>query len=77
MRKYRVAIAVGLMIVYYLLLWLFGFIIATALFLPTMLYLLEYRKPVKVTIITILGVTFLYIAFKVLLGVPLPIAKLF
>ena len=42
-----------------------------------MLYLLEYRKPVKVTIITILGVTFLYIAFKVLLGVPLPIAKLF
>jgi hypothetical protein len=76
-RKYRVAIAVGLMVVYYLMLWLLGFIIATALFLPAMLYLLEYRKPVKVAIITVLGVAFLYIAFKVLLGVPLPGAKLF
>jgi hypothetical protein len=76
-RKYRVSIAVGLMVVYYLLLWSLGFIVATVIFLPTMLYLLEYRKPVKVAIITILGVAFLYVAFKVLLGVPLPGAKLF
>lgn len=77
LRTYRVAAAIGLMVIYYLLLVLVGFIIATLLFLPAMLYILEYRKPVKVALVSVIGVAFLYVAFKVLLGVPLPASILF
>lgn len=76
-RKYRVGAALLLMVIYYLLLAVFGFIIATLIFLPAMLYILEYRKMTHVALVTIIGVLFLYIAFKVLLGVPLPEAQIF
>lgn len=71
-RKNRVGVAFGMMVIYYLLLLYFGFIISTVLFLPAMLYLLEYRKPIRMLLVTVFGIAFLYIAFKVLLGVPLP-----
>jgi len=76
-RKYRVGISIGLMALYYIFLSLFGFVIATALFLVSILYVMEYRKPVPVTLVTILGVGLIYISFKVLLGVPLPTGLLF
>lgn len=76
-RLYRVQIAIGLMVIYYILLTLIGFILATFIFLPLILYVLEYRKPIHVILVTVLGVAFLYISFKVLLGVPLPEAILF
>ncbi|PKL26904.1 MAG: hypothetical protein CVV46_14375 [Spirochaetae bacterium HGW-Spirochaetae-2] len=77
LRTYRVAAAIGLMVLYYLMMLAVGFIFATVIFLPAMLYLNEYRKPMKVIVVTIVGVAFLYISFKVLLGVPLPTAQLF
>ncbi len=76
-RMYRVQIAVGLMVIYYLLLTLIGFIFATVIFLPLILYVLEYRRLFQVILVTVIGVAFLYISFKVLLGVPLPEAILF
>jgi putative tricarboxylic transport membrane protein len=77
LRTYRVACSFGIMVVYFLMLSFLGFLIATVVMIPAMLYLLEYRKPLLVAIITILGMTLLYIAFKLLLGVPLPNGMLF
>ena len=76
-QKYRVQYAIGLLVCYYLLLVYFGFVIATVLFLPSILFILEYRKPLHVGLVTIIGVAMLYIAFKTLLGVPLPQGVLF
>jgi putative tricarboxylic transport membrane protein len=76
-RKYRVGCGFLLVTLYYLLLMVVGFIIATVMMIPSMLYLLEYRKVFKVIIITVLGTTFLYTAFHILLGVPLPEGLLF
>ncbi|MDC7245299.1 MAG: tripartite tricarboxylate transporter TctB family protein [Sphaerochaetaceae bacterium] len=76
-QKYRVQYALGLLVCYYLLLLTFGFIISTLIFIPSILFILEYRKPVAVSLVTVIGVALLYIAFKVLLGVPLPQGFLF
>ncbi len=77
LRKYRVGAAIGLMVIYYLLLLSVGFIVATLIFLPAMLYIVEYRKWTHVALVTVIGVAFLYVAFKILLGVPLPQSPLF
>ncbi len=76
-REYRVLSAVILLVLYFLLLSFVGFLIATVLLIPAMLYLLEYRKPLPVVVITVLGTAFLFTAFQVLLGVPLPDGLLF
>jgi len=76
-REYRVVSAVILLVLYFLLLSFVGFLIATVLLIPAMLYLLEYRKPLPVVVITVLGTAFLFTAFQVLLGVPLPDGSLF
>jgi len=76
-REYRVLSAVILLVLYFLLLSFVGFLIATVLLIPAMLYLLEYRKPLPVVVITVLGTAFLFTAFQVLLGVPLPDGSLF
>ncbi len=77
LRTYRVGAAIGLMVIYYFLLLFVGFIAATLLFLPAMLYIVEYRKVTHVALVTVIGVAFLYIAFKILLGVPLPKSIIF
>jgi hypothetical protein len=64
-------------VLYFLLLSFVGFLIATVLMIPAMLYLLEYRKPLMVAVITVLGTAFLFTAFQVLLGVPLPDGSFF
>lgn len=77
LRKNRVLAAVFLLVIYYLMLVFAGFLIATILLIPAMLYLLEYRKFKSVMVITVLGTTLLFTAFQVLLGVPLPDGLLF
>ena len=76
-RDNRVVCAILLMGVYYLLLVFLGFIIGTVILIPLMLYLLEYRKPISVLLITVVGTMLLFVTFKVLLGVPLPTGWLF
>ena len=76
-RDNRVVCAILLMVIYYLLLVFLGFIIGTVILIPLMLYLLEYRRPINVLLITVVGTMLLFVAFKVLLGVPLPTGLLF
>ena len=76
-RDNRVVCAILLMMIYYLLLVFLGFIIGTVILIPLMLYLLEYRRPINVLLITVVGTMLLFVAFKVLLGVPLPTGLLF
>lgn len=76
-RKYRVIISIIITIIYTLLMSVLGFIIATLLFIPAMLYLLEYRAFWKVVLISILGTAFLYLSFGIFLGVSLPVGLIF
>lgn len=76
-RKYRVIISIIIIIIYTLLMSVLGFIIATLLFIPAMLYLLEYRTFWKVVLISILGTAFLYLSFGIFLGVSLPVGLIF
>ena len=76
-RDNRVICAILLMVVYYLLLVFLGFIIGTLILIPLMLYLLEYRKPINLLLISVVGTMLLFVTFKILLGVPLPTGWLF
>jgi hypothetical protein len=75
--RHRVIIAILLSFIYYFLNYIIGFIISTLIFIPLMLYILEYRRPVFMVIITVSATAFLVISFKVLLGVPLPLGMVF
>jgi hypothetical protein len=75
--RHRVVIAVAVVLLYYLLLNIFGFIISTLIFIPCMLFTAEYRKPLPMIVVTAGATVFLIISFQVLLGVPLTAGLLF
>ncbi|SIO28088.1 tripartite tricarboxylate transporter TctB family protein [Halodesulfovibrio marinisediminis] len=54
-----------------------GFYLASAIFLPTTMFLLGARKPVSITLTTVSILLFVYLVFEKLLGVFLPTSSLF
>ena len=75
--RYRIFMVILFSFVYYGLLYSIGFIISTLIFIPVMLLILEYRKPVMIGIVTIASTAFMIISFQVLLRVPLPVGIIF
>jgi putative tricarboxylic transport membrane protein len=62
--------------VYVLLLGTFGFLILTPFLLVSLLWIMGVRTPVRLAVITVLGIAFGYGVFDLLLGVRLPLGPL-
>jgi len=75
--RYRIFIVILVSFVYYFLLYSVGFIISTLIFIPVMLLVLEYRKPLMIGIVTIASTAFMILSFQILLRVPLPVGIIF
>ncbi len=59
-------------LVYIILLKYLGYVITTAIFLPTSMYLLGVKRPRTLLVVTVLTVLIIYISFGVMLKVPMP-----
>ncbi len=62
----------ALLVIYAIILTRLGFFSSSALFIPAAALLLGYRNPIFIILTTALTLTFLYLVFVLLLGVPLP-----
>ncbi|KAB2329564.1 tripartite tricarboxylate transporter TctB family protein [Cytobacillus depressus] len=62
---------------YFFLMEFTGFLIATPVFLAGMMWIFNYRKPIRIIVFTALITAAIYVVFSILLKVPLPSGNLF
>ena len=72
-----VFITCGTLGLFALLLWVFGFFPAAALFIPFMMYLMGARRPLTFVLLTVGLLVTVFLVFHLLLGVELPMGLLF
>ncbi|HZG73319.1 MAG TPA: tripartite tricarboxylate transporter TctB family protein [Chondromyces sp.] len=68
----KVLISMGLLVLYALVMQLAGYYIASAIFVPVFLFVTGVRSLLKVVPVSIGFILFVYVAFDVLLEIPLP-----
>lgn len=68
----RVYILFGIIIAFCLILYLLGFYVASLLFTPAVMYLMEVRNIKKIVLTTVLTLAAIYIIFGMLLNISLP-----
>ncbi|SNS00238.1 Tripartite tricarboxylate transporter TctB family protein [Anaerovirgula multivorans] len=68
----RVYKLMGITIAFTVILYFFGFVIATLLFIPAVMYLLEVRSLKYMVTTSLLVTTFIYVVFVLILNIPLP-----
>ncbi len=73
----KIITLISVLIIYIGMIYLIGFFIASAIYLPVSMYILGYRKILNVTLTTIGLLLFVYFIFVTIFAVPLPEAILF
>lgn len=68
----RVYLIMGVVTVFCVILYIMGFYIAAALFVPAVMYLLEVRNLKKIIVTTVLTLLAIYVVFGILLQITLP-----
>jgi hypothetical protein len=71
-RPWFVLVAMGMTVIYPLLMGAFGYYLATALWLPPFLWVAGYRKPLGLAGATVGFLIFTRVIFQQLLGTPMP-----
>lgn len=69
----RVYVMMALVVGFCVVLYFLGFYIATVLFLPVVMYILEVRSPKKIVITTAATLVGIYVVFDTLLKISLPL----
>lgn len=68
----RVYILFGVIVVFCLVLYFLGFYIASLLFIPAVMYLMEVRNVKKIVLTTVITLAAIYVIFGMLLNISLP-----
>jgi len=69
-------VIVGLILYILILRWL-GYLLSTGLLITYVIFILGYNKRKQIIVVAIVATVVLYLIFKILLGVPLPMMEFF